>query len=316
MPAPKPPATSLNPLPGLKGITSDETIQILAKAVEQSPVSVIITDPHGVIQYVNPKFTESMGFTPAEAIGKTQRIIKGGFLSRAFYKEMWAAILAGQEWHGVFQNRTKDGALVWEVASISSIRDDHGVVTHFVGVKEDITELKRLQAELDHMARHDVLTGLPNRALFRDRLEQALMQSKRRKTACALLYLDLDGFKPVNDTYGHETGDALLVAVARRLQECVRESDTVARMGGDEFTVVLTNLNDGQSVERISHALLASLSNPFVIDRTSVTIGASIGVSVYPGDGTTVNELLSAADGAMYRVKNQGKNRVGFSSQG
>jgi len=298
----------------LNGKPLDETARVLAKAVEQSPVSVIITDPKGIIQYVNPKFTELMGYTPEEAIGKTPRIIKGGFLSKEFYGDMWAKISSGQEWHGVFHNRTKSGDLVWEVASISPIRDDKGVITHFVGVKEDITELKRLQAELDHMARHDVLTGLPNRALFHDRLDQALVQSKRRQSTFALLFLDLDGFKPVNDTYGHEAGDSLLIAVAQRLQECVRESDTVARMGGDEFTVILNDLTGVEAAEHIAQAIMQSLAKPFVLDLAAVSISASIGVAMYPRDGASRKSILSAADGAMYKVKESGKNGVRFAS--
>ncbi|GLH72990.1 hypothetical protein GETHLI_14920 [Geothrix limicola] len=291
-------------------------LRILVKAVEQSPVSVIITDTRGVIQYVNPKFTQLMGYTAEEAIGKTPRIIKGEFLSREFYQEMWKTILAGNEWHGVFNNRTKSGDLVWEVASISPIRDDNGVITHFVGIKEDITEIKRLQGQLEHLARHDQLTGLPNRFLFNDRLQQALLQAKRRGTRFAVLFLDLDEFKEVNDTLGHDAGDAVLVAAAERMSHCIRESDTLARMGGDEFTMLLTEVQGRENVERIATTILASLAEPILVGEQACAVGVSIGIALYPGHGETADALLSKADKALYEVKRQGRNGFRFASGG
>jgi diguanylate cyclase (GGDEF)-like protein/PAS domain S-box-containing protein len=291
-------------------------LRILIKAVEQSPVSVIITDTKGIIQYVNPKFTQLMGFTAEEAIGKTPRIIKGDFLSREFYKGMWDTILAGNEWHGVFNNRTKSGELVWEVASISPIRDDDGRITHFVGIKEDITEIKRLQNDLEHMARHDQLTGLPNRFLFNDRIQMALLQAKRRGTQCAVMYLDLDEFKVVNDTLGHEAGDAVLVAAGERLQTCIRESDTLARMGGDEFTALLNDVKNRANVERVATCIIDSLTQPIRIGEAECTIGVSVGIALYPQDGTTTDALLSKADHALYEAKHNGRNRFQFASNG
>lgn len=290
------------------GRDPDGILRILIKAVEQSPVSVIITDTRGVIQYVNPKFTQLMGYSREEAIGKTPRIIKGDFLAREFYQEMWQTILAGREWHGVFHNRTKAGALVWEIASISPIRDETGAITHFVGIKEDITELKRLQDQMEHMARHDHLTGLPNRALFLDRLEQAVVQAKRRSAGFAVLFLDLDRFKAVNDTHGHDTGDALLVAVAKRLGACIRESDTLARMGGDEFTALLLDIGGEENAARVAQNMLDALAEPFSIGQAECSIGASIGIALYPMHGQTGDGLLSTADTAMYDVKHSWKN--------
>lgn len=289
-----------------------EALRLLVKAVEQSPVSVIITDPKGVIQYVNPKFTQLMGYTPEEAIGKTPRIIKGDFLPRAFYRDMWETLLAGQEWHGVFHNRTKSGALVWEVASISPIRDERGDITHFVGVKEDITELKRLQEQLEHAAQHDHLTGLPNRFLFNDRLAQALAQARRRRSRFAVMFMDLDRFKAVNDTHGHDVGDALLVAAGARLRACIRESDTLARMGGDEFTALLLDLRDEASASRVAETLVAELSRPFVVNGITCPIGVSIGLAIYPRNGRTADALRTAADDAMYRVKRAGRGGFRF----
>jgi len=284
-------------------LPAEEKVRILIRAVEQSPASVLITDKAGLIQYVNPKFTDLMGWTLDEALGQTPRIIKGGLMPEAFYKELWGTILSGREWHGVLQNRTKAGDLVWEVGSISPIRDETGHVTHFVGIQEDITELKRLQGQLEHMAHHDALTGLANRVLFRDRLAQALAAAHRRKSPLAVIYLDLDRFKPVNDTLGHETGDALLAAVAGRLRSAIRASDTVARMGGDEFTVLLVDVQERGYASRVAENLARSLEAPFTLGPHTCTIGASLGIALYPEDGTTVDELLSSADTRMYASK-------------
>ena len=293
----------------------EETLRLLIKAVEQSPVSVIITDTKGIIQYVNPKFTQLMGYTPAETVGKTPRLIKGGFLSRDFYRNLWETILAGHEWHGVFHNQTKAGELVWEMASISPIRDDQGAITHFVGIKEDITELRRLQEQVEYMARHDQLTGLPNRFLFQDRLDQALVQGKRRKTCFALLYLDLDDFKVVNDSFGHEAGDTLLSVVGQRLLRCVRESDTVARMGGDEFTVLLPDIEGLASVQRVADLIVEALSQPIpVLPGQNTRIGVSIGIALYPQDGQDASLLLARADKALYQAKRQGNQALPFTA--
>ena len=298
------------------GLPLESRLAILIKAVEQSPVSILVTDTQGHIEYVNPKFCEVTGYASSEVLGQTPRILKGGFLSREFYQELWTTILGGQEWHGVFHNRTKDGRLVWELASISPIRDGAGTVTHFVGVKEDITELRRLQEQLVEMAHHDPLTGLPNRTLFYDRLTQALAQARRRKASFAIFYLDLDGFKAVNDAWGHEAGDTLLTLAGKRIQECVRESDTVARMGGDEFTVILTDLASKDHARTIADLILEALGQPFILGPEVGTITASIGISFFPEDGASADLLIACADAAMYLVKQTGRNGYRFGGLG
>ena len=290
----------------------EERVRILVKAVEQSPVSIIVTDNQGNIQYVNPKFCQVSGYAEAEVLGKTPRILKSGLLSDEFYRDLWRTILAGEEWHGVFQNRTKSGDLVWELASISPIRDDRGVVTHFVGVKEDFTEMKRLQDRMDNLAHHDQLTGLPNRTLFQDRLRQTHVLARRRGRGYALFYLDLDGFKGVNDNHGHERGDRLLQEVARRVSACVRETDTVARVGGDEFMVILADLQDRDTAASIARLITEAVIGPMDLDGVTVTIGVSIGISFCPRDADDPDRVVSCADAAMYRVKNQRKNGFAF----
>lgn len=299
---------------GLDGDPSrlEARLRILVRAVEQSPVSIIVTDAQGVIEYANPKFCQTTGYTLEEVLGQTPRILKSGCLDEAFYRELWRTILAGEEWHGVFHNRTKGGELLWELGSISPIRDDAGVVTHFVSVKEDFTEIKRMQDRMDHLAHHDQLTGLPNRTLFYDRLQQALVLARRREQQLALFYLDLDGFKAVNDRHGHEEGDHLLKMVAQRLASCVRESDTVARMGGDEFTVLLLDPAGAEAAQRVACVILELLSRPFVHEGVTSTLGVSIGISFYPQDGEDPDQLLFRADAAMYQVKNGSKNHFRF----
>ena len=287
-------------------------LRILVRAVEQSPVSIIVTDNQGVIEYVNPKFCQVTGYTMEEVLGKTPRILKGGFLPDDFYQELWRTILAGHEWHGIFHNRTKSGELLWELAYISPIRDDHGVVTHFVSVKEDFTELKRLQDRMDNLAHHDQLTGLPNRTLFYDRLKHIHALARRRERGFALFYMDLDGFKAVNDTHGHEQGDLLLKEVGRRITECVRESDTVARIGGDEFTVLLADLEDRDTAASLARLIIDAITRPFRLKGVTCEISVSIGISFYPGDGEEPDRLISCADAAMYRIKNLGKNAFCF----
>jgi len=315
MSEPRPTVPPFLPADENPGLNLEGSLRLLIKAVEQSPVSVIITDTRGFIQYVNPKFTELMGYTREEAIGQTPRLIKGGYLPRAFYEDMWKTLLSGQEWHGVFHNRTKSGALVWEVASISPIRDEQGAITHFVGVKEDITELKNLQEQMDHMARHDQLTGLANRFSFTDRAQMALAQARRRNARFAILYLDLNDFKRVNDEHGHEAGDVLLAAIGRRLQVGIRETDTLARMGGDEFTVLLTDVDSDEGVARVATLLIEQIRKPVEVrPGVSCVVGAAIGIAIFPDDGQAIDTLLSRADKALYQVKHQRRSGYQFAS--
>ncbi|MBJ6726352.1 diguanylate cyclase domain-containing protein [Geomesophilobacter sediminis] len=283
----------------------------LASAVEHSPISVMITDRNGNIEYVNPKFCEVTGYTQKEVLGKNPRFLKGEEKPE-LYRQLWETILSGREWHGELRNRNKNGGYVWELASISPLKDETGFITHFVGVKEDITELKRLQAELGLMAHSDELTGLPNRALFLDRLEQVINRAKRHRNRFALLYLDLDGFKSVNDQYGHRAGDEVLKAVADRLMASVRRSDTLARIGGDEFTVIIDDLKHWDEPGHVARNLLEAFNTPIQIDRIVVQIGVSIGISVFPDDGEDGQTLISSADTAMYEIKRGGKSNYTY----
>lgn len=289
-------------------------LQKLNTAVEQSPSSIVITDRSGVIEYVNPAFCRLTGYSSEEAFGQHTRILKGGDQPE-LYRDVWETILAGKEWRGEFYNRRKDGSLFWEFASISPIRDGSGEITHFVAVKENITERKQMLECLDQLAHYDKITLLPNRTLFFDRLSQVIAASQREQRQFALFFVDLDGFKQVNDSYGHESGDYVLKETAARLIACVRESDTVARMGGDEFTITLCNITRHDDAALVAEKVLKQVSQPIKLPGgKSCVIGSSIGISIYPDDAYEPAQLVSRADTAMYEVKRSGKNGYRFST--
>jgi diguanylate cyclase (GGDEF)-like protein/PAS domain S-box-containing protein len=295
----------------------EHELRKLSSAIEHSPESVVITNVNGVIEYVNRKFEETTGYAAAEIIGRTPSLLKSGRTRAEVYQELWQTITAGQVWQGAILNRKRNGELFWEEESISPITDDRGNITHFVGVKEDITERRRLEEKIWRQANFDSLTDLPNRSLFYDRLQQALARAQRDGAPLALMYIDLDGFKEVNDRLGHTAGDQLLRQAARRLTRGIRRADTVARMGGDEFTVILTSFEHGSDmVKLIAERMRAALAEPFSGDTDPVTISASIGVAFYPADGDSMESLLRHADIAMYRAKERGRNSVVFFGEG
>ena len=291
---------------------TENTLRKLSTAVEQSPAAIVITDAAGAIEYANPKFYRMTGYTAEEVLGQNPRFLKSETQTQEYYKELWETLSAGREWQGEFHNRSKQGRLFWEMAYISPIKNNSGVTTHFVAVKEDITERKLLQDQLAVMAHFDNLTCLPNRALFFDRIGQAVNLARRENRRCAVLFIDLDGFKTVNDTHGHETGDQLLCRVADIIKSSLRASDTVARMGGDEFTVLLSALTERSNAAHVAENILARLSQPIVIGTAECRIGASIGISIFPDDAEDAEKLLHGADSAMYGVKRSGKNNYCF----
>lgn len=407
----------------------------LGRALEQNPASVMITDPKGRIEYVNPKFEEISGYSAAEVIGKNPRILKSGDTSPEEYRELWETITRGREWKGYFHNRRKNGEIYWEAATISPLRGEDGGVTHFIAVGEDITARKRAEDQLRmnatvfetltegvmvtdaanlikavnpaftritgyepedvigrdpkilssgrhpkgfyrklwqqvdskgfwsgeiwnrrkdgnvypewlsisvirdpnsstikeyvavfsdisqrkqdeeqirRQANFDALTGIPNRSLFFDRLTQAIINARREHWLLALLFIDLDRFKAVNDTYGHVTGDGLLQEVAERIRSCLRDTDTVARFGGDEFVVLVHDLKELDDAALVAEKILERMKIPFEVADREVVLGASIGITVYPEDTEDPEEMLRNADMAMYRAKEEGRNRYQF----
>ncbi|MBF0319486.1 MAG: EAL domain-containing protein [Nitrospirae bacterium] len=290
----------------------EDELRKLSIAVEQSISSIVITDTMGNIEFVNHKFTECTGYTLSEVKGNNPRILKSGKHPPEFYKQMWDTITAGNEFRADVCNKKKDGTLYWEFLSIAPIKDPKGNITHFIAVKLDDTERKRAEERLKQLAHFDMLTDLPNRSLFEDRLKQTILQARRADFNFAVMFLDLDKFKYVNDTLGHHIGDLLLKEVAVRLSESVRKSDTVARMGGDEFQVILTKINKPADAAAIAEKIITAINEPFYLDAQRCTVGVSIGISIFPMDGDTLEVLSKNADMAMYQVKEHGKNGFRF----
>ena len=270
----------------------------------------MITDPQGRIEYVNRKFVELTGYSSEEALGRNARFLRSDRTPPETYDELWKTVLAGEQWQGELQNSTKDGRPYWENLLVSPIKSESGDIVHVLALMEDISPRKELEEHLLRQATFDPVTGLPNRALVLDRLSQALAQVRRRDMRAALLFVDLDGFKQVNDTHGHEAGDRVLEEAAARMSDCVREPDTVGRLGGDEFAVILPNVDGVDSAEVVARKILAVFDQPFRVDRHHLRLSASIGVSVSPRHGEDPKTLMRNADAAMYRVKAGGRNGV------
>ena len=287
---------------------AEEELRKLSTAVEQSPSIVVITNPEGNVEYVNPKFTQITGYTPDDVIGQNPRIWNSGETPQDEYKRLWEKITCGEVWGGEFHNRKKNGEFFWVSASVCAIRDEDGAIVHLLGVQEDITERKQVEESLEHLAYHDELTGLPNRTLFTDRLNVALAQARRSKQSTAVLFLDLDRFKVVNDSIGHSAGDQLLQSTAERLTSLVREGDTVARMGGDEFTVLLSDIVGVEDAIEVAERAVEACRVPWVLDGREFHVTTSIGIAIYPNDGEDAENLLQNADTAMYRAKEQGRD--------
>ncbi len=279
----------------------------LSQAVEQSPAAVMITDLDAAIEYVNPKFTEITGYSATEILGKDPRILKSGEMDESIYRQLWTHLQAGEQWQGELLNKHKEGHLFWERAQISPLRNDQGKITHYIGVKEDITIQKGYEKQLEYQASHDALTGLANRILLLDRLDQAIRYAQRSQRQVAVLLLDLDRFKVINDTLGHAAGDAVLCQVADRLKSAVRDTDTVARFGGDEFIVLLTEVCNEQDLVRIMQKIMKVLKEPHQIEERHLVLAASIGVSTFPKNSSEPEHLIRFADIAMYQSKKSGR---------
>lgn len=293
-------------------VQAEERLRKLSQAVEQSPVSVIITDLDGAIEYVNPKFEEVTGYQLDEVRGCNPRVLKSGHTAQGEYRILWDTIRRGDIWRGEFLNRRKNGELFWEYASISPIRNMQGEVDHFLAVKEDITVRKEYEQRLLYQESYDALTELPNRMLAADRVGQALAHARREGRSVGVVSLDLDSFKTINDSLGHGSGDELLLQLARRLIAAMREGDTVARLGGDEFLMVLADLATPEDAERVLDKVRAVFARPFAVEDKSIYVTASMGVTVAPDDSEDVHILLRNADAALHRAKELGRNKTQF----
>jgi diguanylate cyclase (GGDEF)-like protein/PAS domain S-box-containing protein len=290
-------------------LLAEERLRLHATAFHNSHDGVVLADAEGNVLDVNPAFTRITGYERSEVIGRNPRMIKSGRHDQEFYAAMWKSILGIGSWQGEIWNRNKYGEVYPELLSISAVRDAEGALTNFVAVFADISRLKEQEKQLTQMAYYDALTELPNRVLLADRLTQAIFQAKRSNAILAVCYLDLDGFKPVNDTYGHEVGDRLLVEMASRLKGMLRGGDTVARLGGDEFVLLLVGLEDAAECEQAVQRLLRVIGQPLSVTPEPISLSASIGVTLFPKDQADSDTLLRHADQAMYQAKQAGKNR-------
>jgi diguanylate cyclase (GGDEF)-like protein/PAS domain S-box-containing protein len=290
---------------------AEQQLRLSAQAFESIADGIIVTDAARRIVSVNKSYCSITGYEAADLIGRTPRIFQSGRHDAAFYEEMWNSILAHGHWRGELWSRRRNGEVFPEMLSIGAVKDRTGTTTHYVGVSTDISEVKRYEAQLEHQARHDALTGLPNRFLFEDRFTTAVTRSHRNGTRTAVLFIDLDKFKDVNDSLGHAAGDVLLGEWTRRLSGIMRKSDTVARFGGDEFAVLLESINHA-GAETIARKVLDAMAMPFHISGHDLFVSASIGISVYPDDGEDTATLLKNADTALYQAKMDGRNDFRF----
>jgi len=286
----------------------ENELKMAASVMHSALEGVIITDQDNQIQAINPAFTLITGYTQEDVIGKNPNLLSSGQHDAEFYKEMWQSIHDDGFWQGEVWDRRKSGETFPKWMSISVIKDDLGKINNYIAIFSDITERKTNEKRLNQLAHYDPLTHLPNRLLFTDRLTQLVTQAKRHGTQLSLLFLDLDHFKLINDTLGHDVGDILLQQVANRIVSCVRESDTVARLAGDEFTVILPETTSSHDADRVAAKIVAALSEPFMLNDKQRFTGISIGISLFPDDADNVDSLIKYADVAMYRAKDLGRN--------
>lgn len=292
--------------------TSTEHLLLAQKVIEASLDGIIITDCRGVIQAVNPSFTTLTGYSSEEVIGKTPAVLSSGRHDKEFYKAMWDSMLLQGYWQGEVWNKRKNGEIYAEWLTITGIRNSKGTVRQFAAIFSDITDRKLKEEQIHSMAYYDELTGLANRRLLLDRLKQALANAHFHKHKMGLLFLDLDLFKRINDSLGHQAGDEVLQQIARRLEASIREGDSVARLGGDEFLVLVPEVESLHLLEVLAGRLINVLTKPLNVQQNHLVVSTSIGISVYPDDGKTPETLLKHADTAMYRAKEAGRNSYCF----
>lgn len=292
----------------------EETMRLYGRIFENSGEGILITDANETIVAVNQAFVEITGYTADEVIGDTPRLLSSDRHDQAFFEAMWRSLKENGQWQGEIWDRHKNGSIFPKWTSISTVQNDDGEVTHYFSTFSDISERVAAEERIRQLAFYDTLTGLPNRATLYNLLEQALAVAGRNKAAGAIMFIDLDRFKFVNDTLGHGAGDELIRRVATRFKTCLRASDVIARLGGDEFVVALTDIARTEDAAVVAKKILGIFSSPFLLNGHEVSISASIGISAYPSDGMSVEDLIKNADVAMYRAKDQGRSNFLFYS--
>ncbi|MBC7951392.1 MAG: EAL domain-containing protein [Rhodospirillaceae bacterium] len=293
----------------------EDHMRLAATVFENSGDGLFVTDANSHIVHVNPAFTEITGFQPEEVMGKTPKVLSSGRHEPDFYERMWDDLRAIGKWQGEIWDRRKSGEMFAGWQNIAVVRNSLGEITNYVAVISDITSRKQMEERLSYQANHDPLTRLPNRTLFQERLSRAVARAHRNQSLVALLFIDLDRFKQVNDTLGHLAGDLLLQQVSERLTGATRQGDTVARLSGDEFTVILEDVQDPRDAAMVAHKILHMLADPFDLGGPIANISSSIGVALYPADAGDPQSLIKLADAAMYRAKHLGRNCAQFHSE-
>ncbi|HUW49960.1 MAG TPA: diguanylate cyclase [Sulfuricella sp.] len=291
-----------------QAVLAEEKLRLAAKVFDNALEGVVVTNAEARIVSVNPAFTAITGYSEDEVLGKNPSILCSGFQDKGFYQNMWEELLTTGQWKGEIWNTSKSGNtfLMWQ--TISAVKNDEGRVTHFVSVFSDITERKQREDKIRYQAYHDVLTNLPNRRLFHDRLATALLQARREGEMLAVMFLDLDHFKQVNDTLGHDVGDLLLQEVAERLKKCIRQGDTLSRFGGDEFVLLLPKIKSVRNPLMLAEKIINVFGAPVILSGRELDAKVSIGISLFPKDGDEPGALVKKADEAMYLAKQKGRN--------
>jgi len=291
--------------------SNEDHLRQAAAVFEATQEGLLVTDSRGIIVHTNPSFSRITGYQAEDVLGSQPSILKSGRQDASFYRRMWDALQRDGVWSGEIWNRRKSGEVYPQWQHIRAVRNDQGELTHYVAVFSDLSSLKRSQHELDFLAHHDPLTGLPNRLLLRERIEQALARAEREQGGGALLVIDLDHFKHINDSLGHSTGDQLIKAVAERLQDCLDERCSLARLGGDEFAVILESRQQ-QHASSLAQRLLEAMNAPFEVDEQTIYMSVSLGVSLFPEDARNVDHLMQHADAALFQAKASGRSLYAF----
>ena len=287
----------------------NDQLRLSDRILKVAEEGVLVTDANGRIEAINPAFTAITGYSEADVLGKQPSLLKSEHHSPDFFRKMWADLIRDRRWSGEIMNRHKNGEVYILWMTVIAIQENDGRVSHYVSVFRNITEAHEKEARIRYLAFHDALTGLHNRLLFEERLAHAINRSRRERAPLAVLFIDLDGFKAINDAYGHDAGDALLKEVGRRIGTWARrDSDTVARLGGDEFVVLIEDFGDESSLSDLVQSLVEDVARPVIFGERLLQISASIGIALYPRDGTTTDELMRQSDAAMYLAKTTGKN--------
>ncbi len=289
-----------------------EKLRLAAEVFKHSQEGIMITDSNNLIVTVNQAFSQITGYTEDEVVGKSPRMLSSGRQNKEFYSELWSTLLAKGHWKGEIWNRRKDGEIIPKWFSINTVRDQSNQVVNYVAIFSDISERKHAEEKIDFLAYHDALTNLPNRVLLRDRFAHAKAAAIRDHSGIAMMFVDLDNFKRINDSFGHQVGDQLLIQVVERIRGLVRQTDTICRQGGDEFIVLLPDMLDPQVATRITQDILDAISAPLSLGGHTVSVSASVGIALFPSDGDDFDTLMKSADAAMYDAKASGKNAYRF----